>query len=157
MAQMGRPGGLSAVQKAELCQRWKEGQSVCEIGRALGKNPGSLHIMLSDKGGIQPTQRHRFFWVLNLEEREVISRGIAVGSSIRQISREVGRSPSKICREINCIDGRIIYRATKADERAWTKARRPKASKLESNPRLRQTVARNLKHVTCPPFLAQAA
>jgi IS30 family transposase len=154
MAQMGRPGGLSAAQKAELWQRWGKGQSVSEIGKALGKNPGSIHGMLSGKGGIQPTQRHRSLRVLNLEEREAISRGIAVGSSIRQISREVGRSPSTISREINRNDGRIIYRATKADERAWTKARRPKASKLESTPQLRLIVARKLEHEWSPEQIA---
>ena len=40
MAQIGRPG-LSASQKAELWQRWKAGQSLSDIGRALGKHAGS--------------------------------------------------------------------------------------------------------------------
>ena len=35
MAQLGRPG-LSVAQKRELWQRWKAGQSLSEIGRALG-------------------------------------------------------------------------------------------------------------------------
>ncbi len=42
MAQMGRPG-LSTAQKAELWQRWKQGQSLSEIGRLLGKHAGSIH------------------------------------------------------------------------------------------------------------------
>ena len=42
MAQMGRPG-LTASQKAELWNRWKNGQSLSEIGRALGKHAGSIH------------------------------------------------------------------------------------------------------------------
>jgi hypothetical protein len=37
MGQMGRPG-LSAAQKADLWQRWKQGQSLSEIGWALGKH-----------------------------------------------------------------------------------------------------------------------
>lgn len=49
MAQMGRPG-LSASQKAELWQKWKKGESLSEIGRALGKHAGSifgvLHLMV---------------------------------------------------------------------------------------------------------------
>ena len=36
MAQRGRPG-LSAEQKRELWSRWKAGESLSEIGRALGK------------------------------------------------------------------------------------------------------------------------
>ncbi len=46
MAYMGRPG-LSAVQKAELWQRWKQGQSLSKIGRALGK-----HDLYKAKGRI---------------------------------------------------------------------------------------------------------
>ena len=38
----GRPG-LSAAQKVDLWQRWKQGQLLSEIGRALDKHPGSIH------------------------------------------------------------------------------------------------------------------
>ncbi|WP_420846860.1 helix-turn-helix domain-containing protein, partial [Microvirga tunisiensis] len=41
MARMGRPG-LSAEQKRELWTRWKEGWSLSDIGRALGKHAGSV-------------------------------------------------------------------------------------------------------------------
>ena len=50
MAHMGRPG-LSAPQKAELWHRWKQGQSLSEIGRALGKHAGSIHGVVSSNGG----------------------------------------------------------------------------------------------------------
>ena len=153
MAQMGRPG-LSSIQKAELWQRWREGQSVSEIGRALEKNPGSIHGVLSARGGIQLNQRKRSQRALKLEEREAISRGIALGSSIRQISKDIARSPSTISREINRNDGRNAYRATKADERAWKSARRPKLGKLESTPGLRLTVSRKLQHEWSPEQIA---
>ncbi len=42
MGHMGRPG-LSAAQKAELWQRWKQGQPLSNIGRAFGKHAGSIH------------------------------------------------------------------------------------------------------------------
>jgi len=41
MARMGRPG-LSDSQKSELWQRWKAGESLSDIGRALGKHAASL-------------------------------------------------------------------------------------------------------------------
>jgi hypothetical protein len=53
MGYIGRPG-WSAAQKADLWQRWKQGQSLSEIGRALGKYPGSIHGVLSSKGGVVP-------------------------------------------------------------------------------------------------------
>ncbi|MBU6483004.1 MAG: hypothetical protein KGS09_20995 [Nitrospirae bacterium] len=39
MGHMGRPS-LSAAQKVDLWQRWKQGQSLSEIGRAIGYTPG---------------------------------------------------------------------------------------------------------------------
>ena len=56
MAQMGRPG-LSLAQKKELWRRWKEGESLSEIGRALGKHAGSIHGVVKANGGIVPTTR----------------------------------------------------------------------------------------------------
>jgi transposase InsO family protein len=56
MARMGRPG-LSSAQKAELWQRWKSGQSLSDIGRALGKHAGSVHGVLSANGGILSATR----------------------------------------------------------------------------------------------------
>lgn len=53
MAQMGRPG-LSAEQKRELWRRWKEGQSLSEIGRAFERHAGSIFGVIKDKGGFAP-------------------------------------------------------------------------------------------------------
>ena len=50
MARTGRPG-LSQQQKDELWQRWKEGQSLSDIGRALGKHAASVFGVLLAKGG----------------------------------------------------------------------------------------------------------
>jgi hypothetical protein len=42
-----KPRGLSAKQKAELWKRWKAGQSLNEIGRALGKDHVVIHFVLA--------------------------------------------------------------------------------------------------------------
>jgi len=83
MAQMGRPG-LSAEQKVALWTRWKNGQSFSEIGRELGKHAASIFGVVAQRGGIAPPNRRRSPGALTLSEREEISRGIAVGTSIRQ-------------------------------------------------------------------------
>ena len=54
MARTGRPG-LSAEQKRELWIRWKDGQSLSDIGRALGKHVGSVFGGLQAKGA---SRRH---------------------------------------------------------------------------------------------------
>ena len=143
MAQMGRPG-LSASQKAELWQRWKAGQSLSDIGRALGKHAGSVHGIVSSNGGIVPADRRRSRLALTLAEREEISRGIAVGCSIRQIAAEIARSASTISREIARHGGRNRYRATEADVQAWEQARRPKSCKLAIHHELQVVVASKL-------------
>ena len=67
---------------------------------------------------------------LRLEEREEISRGIAVGRSIRQIAHDLGRSPSTVSREIGRNGGSQAYRASQADRRARERALRPKPCRL---------------------------
>ena len=55
---MGRPG-LSPLQKKELWRRWKDGQSLTEIGLALERHAGSIHGVLKARGGIAPIARAR--------------------------------------------------------------------------------------------------
>lgn len=153
MAQMGRPG-LSASQKAELWQRWKTGQSLSDIGRALGKHAGSVHGVLSSNGGIVPLNRQRSRLALTLDEREEISRGIASGLSMRKIAEEIGRSPSTVYREIERNGGRERYRASDADVKAWRKAERPKSCRLATHCKLKWTVASKLKLEWSPEQIA---
>lgn len=143
MAQIGRPG-LSAAQKAELWQRWKQGQSLSEIGRALGKHAGSIHGVMSSNGGFIPPHRRRSRWALTLAEREEISRGLATACSIRQLAAKLGRAPSTISREIHRHGGAHRYRAAEADERAWDRAQRPKRCRLATQPSLQRLVASKL-------------
>ncbi|HYP76302.1 MAG TPA: helix-turn-helix domain-containing protein [Polyangiaceae bacterium] len=111
--------GLSIEQRAELWQRWKDGQSLSEIGRALCKPPGSVHTYLSVLGGIAPATGRRNALALTGREREEISRQLCAGSSMRLIAKLLMRPPSTIFREISRNGGREAYRADAADSRAW--------------------------------------
>ena len=144
MARLGRPGGLSAAGKKELWKRWRAGESISDIARELRKAPGSIHGMLEATGGISPAERHRRRCALTPSEREEISRGLAAGESLRTIAARLGRCASTVCREVNRNGGRRNYRAQKADERAWERARRPKRCLLATNHFLRDVVARKL-------------
>jgi len=143
MPRTGRPG-LSAQQKKELWNRWKDGQSLSEIGRALGKHAGSIHGVLSANGGIAPRERQRRSNALTLSEREEISRSLAAQCSLRSIAERLRRAPSTISREINRNGGSQHYRATTAESRSWERARRPKPCKLATNKRLNAAVADRL-------------
>jgi IS30 family transposase len=143
MVQRGRPG-LSPDQKRELWRRWKAGESLSEIGRALGRQAGSIHGVVAANGGYVPAPRRRSSRVLSFDDREEISRGLAGGLSLRAIARRTRRAPSTISREIARHGGRTRYRAIRADDRAWQRARRPKPCKLAGSQRLRDLVADKL-------------
>src|SRR6202022_3746915 len=96
-------------------------------------------------GGIRPAARRRSRLALTLAEREEISRGITAHQSARSMAKLLGRSPSTVSREISRNGGYDRYRAALADEKAWTRARRPKRCKLANNPVLRQAVVRKLR------------
>jgi IS30 family transposase len=132
-------------QKAELWERWKSGQCVADIARALERrNKSGVYRVLALNGGIAPAPRRRAPIALRLEEREEISRGIAAGQSIRRIAQGLGRSPSTVSREVRRNGGYGAYRASEADPRAWERSLRPKPCRLAAYPELRWRIAQQL-------------
>ena len=134
----------TAADRDDLWRRWKRGDRITDIATALDREPGSVFGPLLASGGIEPRPQTRSTRVLNLTERESISRGLAAGRSLRAIARTINRAPSTICREVSRHGGRGRYRAARADERAWAHARRPKICKLARRSRLRRLVATKL-------------
>ena len=121
-----------------------EGGSEAEIGRRLGVPKRTVSKYLQRMGGIRPRPRRRPERCLTLAEREEISRGIARGESSRAIGRTLGRSHTTVSREINRCGGRGRYRAHAAERRSWSRARRPRATKLELCGELRELVIERL-------------
>lgn len=146
--------GLTAQQRQELWTRWRKGQSLSEIGRALGKHAGSISGVIALRGGIAPVERTRSERTLSTMDRETISRGLSAGNSFRQISEDIGRPVSTVCREVNRNGGRDIYRATDADKRAWHQAKRPKLCLLSQSKPLQCLVASKLKLDWSPEQIA---
>lgn len=76
------------------------------------------------------------------EEREEISLRRAQGTGVREIARQLGRSPSTISRELRrnaaTPGGEIDYRASVAQWKAELIERRPKTAKLAANEQLRE-------------------
>ena len=136
--------GLSAIEKRDIWSRWKAGQSLHEIGRAFDKPHSCIRAVLLPRGGIPPALRRRSRLALTVAEREDISRGIASGSSLREIARGLDRAASSVCREVARHGGRPAYRAQDADQQAWVSALRPKSCLLAENRQLRDIVASRL-------------
>jgi IS30 family transposase len=135
---------LSATQRVEVWRRWKAGESLHAIGRALGKDHVVVHLLLKRHGGIAPAARRRSRRVLTLAEREDISRGIASGCSMRVIAQGLSRASSTVSREIARHGGRAQYRANEADQQAWESALRPKPCLLAIHSKLQEIVASKL-------------
>jgi hypothetical protein len=109
-----RPGmrfGLSAIEKRDVWSRSKAGRTLHEIGRAFDKPHSCIRAVLLPRGGVPPIARRRSRLALTLAEREDISRGIASGSSIREIASRL----NQLRREVARHGGRPAYRAHDAD------------------------------------------
>jgi IS30 family transposase len=145
---------MSASEKAELWARWRRGESLCAIARALGRVQGTIHHVVGQHGGITPAARHRAPRTLSSADREEISRALAAGASLRAIARALQRAPSTISREVQRHGGRRRYRAARADARAWRAAARPKPCRFASRPRLRRIVAAKLAAQWAPEQIA---
>lgn len=139
-----RHHGFSLEQQSDIWHRWKKGDSLSDIGRAISKNPGSIHHLIAFHGGISPKPRKRSKKALTFNEREEISRALATNLSMRQIALKLKRPASTICREINRHGGKIAYRAHQADKQAWENARRPKLCCLAKNAALKDIVAEKI-------------
>jgi len=139
-----RRSRMTVSDKAAIWDRWKRGESLSEIGRAIGRSPGAVFHVVRARGGIPPAPRCRSSQALTVGEREEISRGLATGVSFRQIGARLGRPTSTVSREVGRHGGRRWYRAAVADADAWDRALRPQICRLAQHPTLRAQVAEKL-------------
>ena len=144
----------SEADKALMWDRWQAGDSLHQIARLFDRHHSSVRGVLAETGGIRPQPRRRSQHALTLAEREEISRGVVAGQSLRSIATSLGRAPSTVSREINRNAGRFDYRASKADQATWDRARRPKTCKLVENHKLARIVASKLRGLWSPEQIA---
>ena len=144
--------------EAEITEVWERrqaGELTGSIARRLGRNGSSVRGLFEDTGGVRPAPRRRTERHLTLVEREEISRGVAAGESLRLMAWRLGRAPSTVSRELARNGGRRRYRAHRADQTAWGRARRPKVCKLATSPKLRLLVEDKLRGWWSPPQISR--
>lgn len=152
---MGRVLGLSVEEKAQVWERWKAGETLAQVSRALHKRRDTVLRVVRPHGGIAPRVRCRSALALTLAEREEISRGLCARLSIREIARRLGRAPSSISREIaRNTSNWWRYRAHISDQRAWDRTLRPKQCHLARHPHLASLVAQKLRLDWSPQQIA---
>ena len=144
----------SGSQKSQMWERWHRGESLQQIAQLFDRNHSSIQRILAEAGGIRPRQRYRSARALSLAEREEISRGIVCGRSIRTIAASLGRAPSTVSRELSRNGGARSYRASLADQAAWSRATRPKVCKLVLQRVLARRVAAKLRRQWSPEQVA---
>lgn len=144
----------SDAQKALMWERWQKGESLQKIAQLFGRDHPSVRRILAETGGIRPPSRRRSARTLTLAEREEISRAVMADYSVRAIAAQLRRAPSTVSRELERNGGRESYRAARADQAAWDRARRPKACKLLRHRVVAQYVAEKLRHQWSPQQIA---
>jgi len=144
----------SAVQRAEIWDHWKRGETMHAIGRLFDRGHSSIFSVLAPTGGIRPPPRLRSRLALTLSEREEISRGLSCGLSLRAIAYGLKRAPSTISREVERNGGGRLYRAAVSDWAAEDRALRPKICKLAKSPFLRRAITNKLRLDWSPQQIA---
>ncbi len=144
----------SAVQRAEIWDHWKRGETMHAIGRLFDRGHSSIFSVLAPTGGIRPPPRLRSRLALTLSEREEISRGLSCGLSLRAIAYGLKRAPSTISREVERNGGGRLYRAAVSDRAAEDRALRPKICKLAMSPFLRRAITNKLRLDWSPQQIA---
>lgn len=86
--------------------RYSQGRSASQIARELSLHRRRVACHIADQGGIAPEPRCRSTRQLLLAEREEIPRGLAAGSSMREVARGLRRSASTISRMVGRNGGR---------------------------------------------------
>src|SRR5215213_3183120 len=144
---MKSPGKPSHRREVELWF-WREiatGLSTEDAAAAVGVSSAAGVRWFRERGGMATLLRDpsscRY---LCFAEREEIALLRAEGKGVREIAREIGRSPSTISRELRrnaaTRGGTLEYRASVAQWKAELVARRPKTAKLATDERLREYV-----------------
>ena len=144
---MKSPGKPSHRREVE---RWfwteiAKGRSTEDAAQAVGVSSAAGVRWFRERGGMATLVRDpETCRYLCFAEREEIALLRADGKGVREIAREIGRSPSTISRELRrnaatrC--GKLEYRASVAQWKAELVARRPKTAKLAADDQLREYV-----------------
>ncbi len=146
---MGGPA-VTEVEKAEIFDRRRRGESMSAIARHLGRGEETIRRYVLVTGGVRPRPRVKSRRELTVAEREEVSRGLAAQQSCRAIARRIRRAATSVSREVARNGGRVGYRAAQAEEAATRRGRRPKVSKLTLNPMLHNEVEAGLRHRWSP-------
>jgi transposase, IS30 family len=124
---------LSVEQRQHVRRLRCDGLTLAEVAREVGCSLSTVRRVVAGRG---KREERATRWCpgprrLSRQEREEISLGLGRGDSFSAIGRQLGRCTSTITREVHANGGRDSYRAWRAHDRAYERARRPKPCRLD--------------------------
>jgi transposase, IS30 family len=142
---------LSSEVRRGVIRLAAQGKTYREIVDEAGVSMGAVTLITKPLGGvIRPEMWSPSPARLSLEDRVDIKLWLEDGESFAGIARRLGRATSTISREVGGRAGRQSYAPVAAHRQAGGRARRPKATRLASNPRLCQRVIEDLMNLWSP-------
>ena len=141
----GHPPGWQREQRQRFWVEIAKGKSSEEAAISVGVASAVGSRWFRQAGGMRPISLEPLAGrYLTLNEREEIAILKASGCGVREIARQVRRSPSTVSRELRrnaaTRAGSSGYRAVTAQWHADRRARRPKVATLAKNDKLREYV-----------------
>ncbi len=148
---------ITADVRREIYRLGHRGMTRRQIAEKVGFDHSAVSYILKPLGGVI---RHELLRDpgparLSLEERLEIEVGLHKELSIRAIARSIDRAVWTVSREIKAEGGRRSYRALKAHKHAGARARRPKPTKLGTNPELLERVVCDLMSLWSPQQISR--
>lgn len=132
----------------------RKGLSPSEAAVGIGASDSAGRKWIIDAGGVMERVRVSRGFRLSFSDRCSIENGCRAGVSFAAIGVVIGKATSTISREVGGREGRGGYRAEVAQLRAEEAARRPKQTKLEAFPALRDRVVGDLEAYLSPEQIA---
>ena len=145
-----RPGRARCVRE-RFWAAIRQGMFVPAASAVVGVSQTTGNVWFTEAGGVisngtPPTAGRQ----LCFAEREEIALLRARGLNQGEIAAKLGRHKSTISRELARNGTDAGYRASVAEDKAQTRAKRPKPAKLAANRRLHRAVQRRLKRRWSP-------
>lgn len=134
----------------------RKGLSPSEAAVGIGASDSAGRKWIIDAGGVMERVRVSRGFRLSFSDRCSIENGCRAGVSFAAIGVVIGKATSTISREVGGREGRGGYRAEVAQLRAEEAARRPKQTKLEAFPALRDRVVGDLEAYLSPESVPRA-
>jgi IS30 family transposase len=151
------PEKFTAARRGEVLAALASGMNPEQVSRATGASASYARNVRRSVGGVfRPVCTSYCARYLSFEERDELARLLDAGFTRAAIAGRLGRSPSTISRELarNRNPETGLYQPALADRMAWERQRRPKPSKLASDPELLTVVQKLLDRRYSPEQVA---